>query len=104
MSKKLKKSNKNKMIAGVCGGVAEYFNIDPTIVRLIFIVLGCLKGSGLFIYVLAAIIMPSGFDDLENASDEDLNNLKSANVNASEENNNDKVHSDEEFEKFFKKD
>ena len=104
MSKKLKKSNKNKMIAGVCGGVAEYFNIDPTVVRLIFVVLGFLKGLGLWIYALAAIIMPSSFDDLENASDEDLNNLKSANVNSSEGKNNEKVHSDEEFEKFFKKD
>ena len=65
MSKKLKKSNKSKMIAGVCGGIAEYFKIDPTIVRLIFVVLGFIHGSGFLIYVIAAIVMPSDFENLE---------------------------------------
>lgn len=103
MAKKLRKSNKNKMIAGVCGGVAEYFNIDPTIVRLILVVLGLLRGSGLLIYVIAAIVMPSAVENFENASEEDVNNLKSANVDSSETKN-DKLHSDEEFESYFKKD
>ncbi|WP_368282665.1 PspC domain-containing protein, partial [Enterocloster lavalensis] len=38
-NKRLYRSNRNKMICGVCGGVAEYFNIDPTIVRLVFAIL-----------------------------------------------------------------
>lgn len=57
-SKKLYKSNSNKIICGVCGGIGEYFNIDPTIVRLIFIILFCGAGSGLLAYIIAAIIIP----------------------------------------------
>ena len=45
------------MIDGVCAGIAEYFNLDPTLVRLAFVVLAC-SGSGLLIYIIAAIIMP----------------------------------------------
>ena len=56
MEKKLYKSN-NKMIDGVCAGIAEYFNLDPTLVRLAFVVLACIA-SGLLIYIIAAIIMP----------------------------------------------
>lgn len=55
--KKLYKSRRQRMICGVCGGVAEYFNIDPTLVRLIWALVG-LTGGGLLIYILAAIIMP----------------------------------------------
>lgn len=103
MAKKLRKSNKNKMVAGVCGGVAEYFNIDPTIVRLIFVILGLLRGSGLLIYIIAAIVMPSAVENFETATDDEVNNLKSANVDSSETKNQ-KLHSDEEFESYFKKD
>ena len=46
------------MIAGVCGGVAEYFEIDPTIVRLVWILLCMGAGSGILLYILAAILMP----------------------------------------------
>ena len=56
--KKLHKSNSQKMICGVCGGIAEYFGIDVTIVRLVAVVLGVTGGSGLLLYFLAAIIMP----------------------------------------------
>ena len=45
------------MIAGVCSGVAEYLNIDPTIVRLIWALVG-LSGAGLLAYLIAAIIIP----------------------------------------------
>ena len=58
--KRLYKSQTNKMICGVCGGVAEYLNIDPTIVRLIWAVLILAVGTGLLAYILAAIIMPDG--------------------------------------------
>ncbi len=57
--KKLYKSNANKMVAGVCGGIAEYFNIDPTLVRLGFVAISFLFGSGLLVYIIAAIIIPS---------------------------------------------
>ncbi len=58
MEKKLCKSVKNKKIAGVCGGLAEYFNIDATLVRLALIVLIIFAGVGLLAYILAAILMP----------------------------------------------
>jgi phage shock protein C len=48
----------DKKIAGVCGGIAEYFGIDANLVRLITVVLALLGGSGLLIYVVAWIIMP----------------------------------------------
>lgn len=59
--KRLYKSKVNKMIAGVCGGIAEYFNVDPTIVRLAWLVFTCLGGSGLIAYIIAAIIIPQQY-------------------------------------------
>ena len=58
MKKRLYKSTKDRKIAGVCGGIAEYMNADPTIVRLIAIALVFGWGSGLLAYIVAAIIMP----------------------------------------------
>lgn len=58
MEKKLYKSSKNKMIDGVCAGIAEYFNIDPTLVRLGAVAVTFLGGSGILAYIIAAIIMP----------------------------------------------
>lgn len=55
--KKLVRSTKNRMICGVCGGIGEYLNVDPTVIRLITVVLG-LSGSGLLAYIIAAIIIP----------------------------------------------
>ena len=57
--KKLYRSSSQKVIAGVCGGIAEYLNTDPTIVRLGFIVFSLLGGSGLIVYFIAALIMPA---------------------------------------------
>ncbi len=59
--KKLTKSRNNKMICGVCGGFANYFGVDATIVRLIWAVLILAVGTGLLAYIIAAIIMP--YDD-----------------------------------------
>lgn len=58
MNKILYKSNSNKMIAGVCGGVAEYFGIDPTLIRLGWVLFCALGGSGFLAYIIAAIIIP----------------------------------------------
>ena len=58
MMKQLYKSNTNKKVAGVCGGIGEYLGIDPTIVRLGFVALSLLAGGGLAVYIIAAIIMP----------------------------------------------
>jgi len=57
MGKKLRKSNERK-ICGVCGGIAEYLNIDPTVIRLIWVLLVLCCGVGLLAYIIAAIIMP----------------------------------------------
>ena len=54
--KKMYKSNERK-VCGVCGGLAEYFGIDPTIVRLVYAILAITYGSGLLLYIIAAIIM-----------------------------------------------
>lgn len=57
--KRLLRSTTNRMICGVCGGIGEYFKIDPTIIRLIWVILSfCSAGSGLIVYILAAVIMP----------------------------------------------
>lgn len=59
MNKKLYKSSNNRMLAGVCGGLGVYFNIDPTIIRLLWAVLiVCSCGTGTIAYILAAIIIP----------------------------------------------
>ncbi|MCJ7834172.1 PspC domain-containing protein [Cuneatibacter sp. NSJ-177] len=57
-TKRLYRSRKNMMIAGICGGLGEYFNVDPTILRLVWVIFGC-TGAGIVAYVLAAIIIPS---------------------------------------------
>ncbi len=51
-------SSTNKVLCGVCGGIGEYFDVDPTIVRLICIALIFGWGSGLLAYIVAAVIMP----------------------------------------------
>ena len=58
MEKRLYKSNNNKMIDGVCGGIAEYFDVDPTVIRLAWVLFCTLCGSGIFAYIIAAIIIP----------------------------------------------
>ena len=56
--KKLYKSSTDKKLAGVCGGIADYFDIDPTLVRLGWVLFSLLGGSGLLAYIIAALIMP----------------------------------------------
>ena len=58
MEKKLYKSNSDKKIDGVCAGVAEYFGIDSTIVRLITVIVALMAGSGILLYIIAALVMP----------------------------------------------
>lgn len=59
--KRLYKSRTNRVLFGVCGGLGEYFNIDPTIFRLVMVLLVCGAGSGLLAYIVAAIIMPEPY-------------------------------------------
>jgi phage shock protein C len=57
-SRKLYRSTSNRQLAGVCGGLAEYFNLDPTLIRVLFIVLAVLGGSGVLLYLALWIIVP----------------------------------------------
>ena len=102
--KKLCKSTKHRMFSGVCGGFADFFNIDPTIVRLIFVILGCIKGIGIIGYIICIFVLPTDFSEIE----------KSESVEGSTETQSDKTaknkaktkkapHTDEEFDSFFSK-
>ena len=67
MQKKLYKVNEGKMIDGVCAGIAEYLNVDPTVVRVIWAIVSCFGGFGILAYILCAVIMPrkpSGYIDV----------------------------------------
>ena len=58
MNKKLYRSSFDKKIAGVCGGIAEYFDVDSTLVRLGWVIFSLAGGSGILAYIIAMIIMP----------------------------------------------
>ncbi len=60
--KKLYKSNTNKKIFGVCGGLADYFNVDPTLIRLLWAALIFCMGTGILAYIIAALILPEQQD------------------------------------------
>lgn len=59
MKKRLYKIEKGKKLCGVCGGIAEYFDIDPTVIRLLWVLLFFCAGTGFLAYIVAAIIMPT---------------------------------------------
>ncbi len=58
MNKRLQRSRTEKMIGGVCGGLAEYFSVDPTIVRILWVLITLLGGAGIILYVVLWVIMP----------------------------------------------
>ncbi len=60
MDRKLYKDVRNKKIAGVCAGMAEYFAIDVTIMRILWVIFACCSGVGLVAYIVAALVMPEG--------------------------------------------
>ena len=70
MSKKLYRSRKDYMIGGVCGGIAEYFDIDPTLVRILTVLVVLLGGAGVVAYIIAWIVIPK---NPKQASDEAFN-------------------------------
>lgn len=57
-AKKLYRSQDQKMLGGVCGGLGEYFNIDPIIVRLIFVAFALIAGGGLLLYLIMWLLIP----------------------------------------------
>ncbi|MBM7558395.1 PspC domain-containing protein [Marinitoga litoralis] len=77
MRKELYRSKTDKMLGGVCGGLAEYFNVSSTLVRLIWLALILIDGVGLIIYIIAWIVIPEDYID---------ENLKSEKENIPEDN------------------
>lgn len=66
MKKKLYKIERGKKLDGVCGGIAEYFDIDATLIRLAWIIFtACSAGSGIIAYIIAALVMPKKSDIIE---------------------------------------
>ena len=63
MAKKIVKSTNNRVICGVCAGIADQFNIDPTIIRVIWAIAIFAYGTGLLAYIICAIIFPNGTTD-----------------------------------------
>lgn len=72
--KKLMKSKDNRMICGVCGGLAEYCNMDPTVVRLLAVLFSLFSGAGLIAYIVAAVVVPEndGSSDIEDGEYQDI--------------------------------
>ena len=58
MQKRLYRSATDKKLAGVCGGVAKYFNMDPTVIRLIWALLTLCAGASIWIYIICALVIP----------------------------------------------
>ena len=65
MKKKLTRSNTDKTFLGVCGGIAEYFDIDSTLVRVIWILMTFFHGLGVITYLICALAMPKKSDIIE---------------------------------------
>lgn len=59
MEKKLYRSSNDKVLAGVCGGLGEYFAVDTVVIRLLWVVFTLMGGAGLIAYIIAAVIIPS---------------------------------------------
>ena len=57
-NRKLYRSGKDKMICGVCGGLGDYLNVDPTLIRVLWVLLTCWAGMSIVAYLVAAIIIP----------------------------------------------
>ena len=56
--KRLYRSRDDRMISGVCGGLGKYFNVDPTLIRLLFVIAAAAGGPGLIAYIILAIVVP----------------------------------------------
>lgn len=58
MNKRLYRNTNNKMLAGVCSGIADYFSLDPTIIRIAWVLMFCFAGTGLLAYIIAMVVIP----------------------------------------------
>ena len=91
MEKKLYRTNDNKILLGICGGIGEYFKVDPVIIRIILVVLICIGFSGLLAYIIAAFIIPKQPDRVEQKAEKDESTIfEEYNSKYSTDNYNDK--------------
>lgn len=74
--KKLFRSETNRVLAGVAGGLGEYFQIDPTIIRLIFVLLAVFGGGGVLVYIILWILIPSENNTEKNSEETIKNNAE----------------------------
>lgn len=81
MYKKIYRSRTDKVIGGVCGGLGKYFEIDPVLIRVIFVLLGFFHGSGLIIYLILLIVIPQEPLQLEYENIETDNSQKTSEEN-----------------------
>ena len=94
--KKIYRSRTDKKLAGVCGGLAQYINVDSTIVRLVLVLFCVMGGAGLLAYLIAFIIIPEepmnpmngGFNNYNNYNNGNFNNNNYNNYNNANYNNN----------------
>jgi len=70
--KKLYRSKTNRVFFGICGGLGEYFNIDPILFRIIFVLLALAQGIGLILYIIAAFIIPTSPSSLDENENKDF--------------------------------
>ncbi|MBZ0264254.1 PspC domain-containing protein [bacterium] len=59
--REIRRSQENRVVAGVCGGLGEYFNIDPVIIRIIWLLLTFAAGGGILIYLICWVVIPSEY-------------------------------------------
>jgi phage shock protein PspC (stress-responsive transcriptional regulator) len=74
VERKLYRNTQNNKIAGVCQGVAEYFDTDPTIVRIVWFVFSCFYGIGIMLYILMWILLPEKSEVAEVLNKKDMKN------------------------------
>ncbi len=97
--KKIYRSRKDKMVGGVCGGVAEYFGIDATIVRLVAVLLFFAEGIGLLLYIVSWVVIPERPGSANNNYDESTNTID---VDGYSTYDDDSTHEDEKDSNGFK--
>jgi len=88
--KNLYRSDENRIIGGVCGGLGEYFNLDPVFIRVIFLLLALFGGSGIPIYFVLWLIVPDKSqleNDQEKTVQENIEEIKTKTKNFTKENN-----------------
>jgi phage shock protein C len=84
MQKRLFRSRKDKMISGVAGGIAEYFDVDPTLIRILFVVTLFLGGSGILAYIILWIVIPEEPVVVKDAGKDSTSTSSEANADSNE--------------------